>query len=248
MALHDTEAIILKTYSLAEADRIVVFLTEDHGVVRGVAKGVKRLKSRFGGSIEPFTIVRLTYYRRDALELVSVKNVELIESFFSSAADPAFFQKFTYLAEALLALTPPEDPNETLYRLVRSSLRTAAGDPGTIRFLGLYFELWLLKLGGYLPNWARCDECKRELREDSNLQINFHLLCRDCRRTSSDVVVSGPQRELFNSAQRLSPPNFARLAADHPGEIEGVSEILRRIISQVIGRQLTPEKSLVAGS
>ena len=59
MPLIETESIILKTYNLAEADKIVLFLTRDHGVLRGVAKGAKRLKSRFGSGLEPFSIVML---------------------------------------------------------------------------------------------------------------------------------------------------------------------------------------------
>ena len=61
MALIETESIILKSYNLAEADKIVVFLSEDHGMIRGVAKGAKRLKSKFGSGLEPFSIVRITY-------------------------------------------------------------------------------------------------------------------------------------------------------------------------------------------
>ena len=54
MSLIETESIILRSYNLAEADKIVVLLTRDHGVVRGVAKGAKRLKSKFGSGLEPF--------------------------------------------------------------------------------------------------------------------------------------------------------------------------------------------------
>ena len=58
----DSEAIVLRTYDLAEADKIVVCLTREAGVVRAVARGARRLKSRFGGGLEPFTLIRLSYY------------------------------------------------------------------------------------------------------------------------------------------------------------------------------------------
>ena len=57
MSLIETESLVIKSYNLAEADRIVVFLTREHGMVRGVAKGAKRLKSKFGSSLEPFSVV-----------------------------------------------------------------------------------------------------------------------------------------------------------------------------------------------
>ncbi len=165
MGLYETEALVLKSYNLAEADRIVVFLTKEHGVVRGVAKGAKRLKSKFGGSLEPFTVVRLSFFQKEALELVSIRNIELEKSYFAEASEPAFLQKFSYLADVLLALTPPHDPSETLYRMVRAALATASEDAESLTTIGVYFEVWLLRLGGYLPDWSVCDECKREFDE-----------------------------------------------------------------------------------
>ena len=79
MSVVESESIVLKSYNLAEADRIVVFLTHEHGIVRGVAKGAKRLKSRFGGGLEPFSIVRLAYFQKEALELVAIHSLELIK-------------------------------------------------------------------------------------------------------------------------------------------------------------------------
>ena len=62
MPIYESESLVLKSHNLAEADRIVVFFTKVHGVVRGVAKGAKRLNSRFGSLLEPFTIVNLEYF------------------------------------------------------------------------------------------------------------------------------------------------------------------------------------------
>src|SRR5437016_8295193 len=117
MPLIETESIVLKSYNLAEADRIVVLLTRDHGIVRGVAKGAKRLKSRFGSGLEPFSEVLATYFQKDNLELVSLQQTDLIRSNFAVAADPDFLQKFSYLADLLISVLPPHDPSETLYRM-----------------------------------------------------------------------------------------------------------------------------------
>src|SRR5436190_376926 len=99
MALVETESLILKSYSLAEADKIIVCLTQSQGVVRGVAKGAKRLKSRFGGGLEPFTIVDLTFYQKEERELVSISGIDVKRSFFEEASDPNFLQKFSYLID-----------------------------------------------------------------------------------------------------------------------------------------------------
>ena len=93
MSLRQTEAIVIKSYSLSEADRIVVFFTREFGLVRGVAKGAKRLQSKFGSTLEPFSTVTLEYFQKDERELVSIQSVDLVQSRFAIAADPDKLQK-----------------------------------------------------------------------------------------------------------------------------------------------------------
>src|SRR5438876_7518448 len=184
MPLIETEGLVIKSYNLAEADRIVVFLTRDHGVIRGVAKGAKRLKSKFGSGLEPFSVVQLTYFQKDAVELVSIQKADLVRSYFAAAGNPDFLQKFSYLCDLLITFSPPHDPNEKMYRMVRACLETASIDPASLLSVGVYFELWLLRLAGYLPDWSRCDKCKRVLDdpEAADVRHNFHLVCGNCRK------------------------------------------------------------------
>ena len=247
MSLIETESLVVKSYNLAEADRIVVFLTHEHGIVRGVAKGAKRLKSRFGGGLEPYSIVKLTYFQKEAVELVSIRQLDLVESYFAAAAQPAFLQKFSYLSELLLAVNPPHDPNRDLYRMFKACLETAAEQPESLNSVGLYFELWLLRLGGYLPDWSKCNICKLPIgsQDQADLQSTFHLICSNCRRTSGNVAVSLRHRQLYSAAQRLSPSGFVDFAEDYQNEVAAVSQVLRRVISQVIGRDVSIERSFV---
>lgn len=250
MGLVETEGLVLKSYGLAEADKIVVFLTQEHGLVRGVAKGAKRLKSKFGGSLEPFSIVRLTYFQKEDRELVSIQQSEIIKSFFELAVQPNTFQKFAYLVELLNDFAPPSDPNERLYRMARVCLETSDEHPEMISQMIFYFELWLLKLGGYLPSWEKCDICKRELgkSEEANLQINFHIACRNCRKTRGEWPISAARREIFLVAQRVSPIKFLELTKDHVDDVGEVSKMLKRIISNVLGRESVGEKILITGN
>jgi DNA repair protein RecO len=248
MGLVDTEGLILKTYSLAEADKIVVLLTQNEGLVRGVAKGAKRLKSRFGGGLEPFSIINISYFQKEERELVSIGQVELVKSFFESASHPQFLQKFSYLIEILIEFTPPHDPNENLYRMVKTCLETAAQNPESLESIALYFELWILRLGGYLPNWYKCDNCSREIEPeaDCGLQINFHLLCRQCQKSRSHWVVTPKQRLIFITAQKVSPQKFAEYTNGFAEEVREVSVILRRLISNTLGKETVGEKILTA--
>jgi DNA repair protein RecO (recombination protein O) len=250
MGLVETEGLVLKSYGLAEADKIVVFLTQEHGLVRGVAKGAKRLKSKFGGSLEPFSIVRLIYFQKEDRELVSIQQSEIIKSFFGQAVEPHTFQKFAYLVELLSDFAPPSDPNERLYRMAKVCLETSDEHPEKVAQMIFYFELWLLKLGGYLPSWEKCDICKRELgkQETTSLQINFHPACQNCRKTRGDWMIPAEQREIFLVAQRVSPVKFLELTKDRIEDVADLSTILKRLISQVLGRDTVGEKFLISGN
>jgi len=244
MPLFETESLVLKSYNLAEADRIVVFFTRDHGVIRGVAKGARRLKSRFGSSLEPFSRIQLEFFQKEERELVSIQQVDLLRSSFDFASSPEFLQTFSYLADLLTAVVPPHDPNEKLYRMLNACIE-AADAGASLPSLRFYFELWLLKLGGYLPNWNICDICKRELDGDEtvDVQADFHLICANCRRSRNRQVLTGSHREIFLAAQRLGPVDFSEFVERRADEVTEMSGIFKRIISNVIGREVASEKS-----
>jgi hypothetical protein len=134
--------------------------------------------------------------------------------------------------------------------MAKVCLETSDEHPEKLSQMILYFELWLLKLGGYLPSWERCDICRRELGrpEKTNLQINFHLACQNCRKTRGEWMISNEQREIFLVAQRVSPKKFLELTKDSIDDVNDVSNILKRIISNVLGRETTGEKILIAGN
>jgi DNA repair protein RecO (recombination protein O) len=246
MPLIETESLVLKSYNLAEADKIVVLLTRDHGVVRGVAKGAKRLKSRFGSGLEPFSEIKASYFERENVELVSIQKADLLKSHFTAAANPDFLQKFSYLSDILLAFAQPHDRDEKLYRMVRACVATAAEGEGRLQSVGAYFELWLLKLAGFLPDWKYCNQCRRNLEEneEANIQASFHLLCADCRRSNSSKVMDGKTREIIAAALRLSPTEFVKFANDSDDSLRDLSSVLKQLISTAIGREVARETSL----
>lgn len=149
MALYSSDALILRTYALGEADRIVVFLTSDRGKRRGVAKNARRSRRRFGGALEPLTCGRVAYDEREGRELVLLRYVEPIRSPLSGPrADGAGYA--SYFAEILDACAPDADPNERLYRLGRTAVEAIA-EGAPLEPLARYVEYWLLRLQGIYP-------------------------------------------------------------------------------------------------
>jgi len=116
MPLYTTDALILRTYTLGESDRIVVFLTRDRGKKRGVAKNARQSRRRFGGGLEPLTCGRIGYVERERRDLVRLEYVEPRRSPLS-AADGDALGYVGYFAELIDEWAQDADPNETLFRL-----------------------------------------------------------------------------------------------------------------------------------
>jgi DNA repair protein RecO (recombination protein O) len=147
--LYTADALVLRTYKLGEADRIVVFLTRDRGKKRGVAQGARRARSKFRGSLEPLTEVRVAYFEKERRELVSLNYAEMIRSPLGTAT-PESLACSHYFAELIDASAADCDSDERLFRLGCSVLDAlATGTPADA--LARYFECWLLRLQGIYP-------------------------------------------------------------------------------------------------
>jgi DNA repair protein RecO (recombination protein O) len=211
MSLHTTEALILRTYKLNDADRIVVFLTRDRGKKRGVAKGARRMRSRFGGALEPLTRAVVVYFEKENRELVSLNTVDTLRSPLS-AKDPEALGYVGYLAELIDEWAPDSDPNETLFRLGAAVLEAlAAAEAVPVERLVRYFEYWLLRLQGVYPSLAACQQCGQELVDGARLTAPARLLvCRQCAASNGSIVLSPQALGFLRAAGSVGP---ARLGA-----------------------------------
>jgi DNA repair protein RecO (recombination protein O) len=158
--LYTADALVLRTYALGEADRLVVFLTRDRGKKRGVAKSARRPRSRFTGALEPLTEARVAYFESARRELVGLNYAETIRSPLGltgggwepsrGVAAQDGLTHAAYFAELLNEWAQEADADERLYRLGASMLDAlAAGVPAEP--LARYFEYWLLRLQGVYP-------------------------------------------------------------------------------------------------
>ena len=238
MGLVETEAFVLRTYRLAEADKIVVCLTRDAGVVRGVARGARRLKSRFGASLEPFTLVSLSFYAKEGRELVSLRSAEILRSYFGLASDAETVAALEYLSELALEFAPPHDPNENLFRMVRACLEAIADAPGAIQALTRYYELWTLKLSGFLPDLRSCAVCRKTLapRETAYVGLENSLKCGPCANEAG-LPVSAEAREPWRLMTRLGPGEWARGFAQAPLSAQNeLAQVTQRLIARALER------------
>src|SRR6476619_3325560 len=113
-----TEAIILHTFPARERDKMVVFLTPEHGKRKGWAYGARSLKSRFGAALEPLSKVRIGYVEREAEEVVRIESVDLVRSLFPAQQNLAASVAASYLAETVDTFAQSGDPAEVIYFLL----------------------------------------------------------------------------------------------------------------------------------
>src|ERR1041385_3180246 len=126
MRLVTTDAIVLRSYNLAESDRIVVCLTRDSGLVRAVAKGARRMKSRFGAALEPFTLIKLSFHERENRDLVTMSAAEILKSHFNLSSNFDSAEVLAYMGELVTEFAPPHETDERLYRMLTACVEALA--------------------------------------------------------------------------------------------------------------------------
>jgi DNA repair protein RecO (recombination protein O) len=161
-----TEAVVLRSIRLGEADRVLHLYTAAHGRVGAVAKGVRKTLSRFGARLEPLSHVELVLHRGRG-ELETVTAAQLVRSHREAREDYYRFSVGTIGAEAMLRLFSEEEANERAFTALTRFLDLLddaphAADRPALDPLGLAFQLKLLWLAGYLPHLSGCAECGAE--------------------------------------------------------------------------------------
>ena len=221
MARVSSEAIVLRTRPVGEADLVVTFLTESEGKLSGSAKNARRSRRRFGGGLEPMARGRATWMEVEGKELVRLESFEAGVSFAARQRDLAWFYLFAYVAEVADTFARDREADPRFYRLLRAATDAseAGSPPGTVR---RWFEIWTLRLQGLLPALGECSRCGRGLMEAGAVVAaeGGEALCIEC---SGDAA---PGAE----AARLSK-----------GEIGWIREALRKPVLKV------PEPETSAG-
>lgn len=239
MALVNTDAIVLRTYNLAEADRIAVCLTRSAGLVRAVAKGARRMKSRFGAALEPFTLIRLAFYERENRELVSISSAEILRSHFKLATQLEASETLAYMGELVSEFAPPHEANEKLFRMVAACVEALETSTGPARLILRYFEVWLLRLAGLFPDVRWCAECGTRLGEGetAHLDVEVKPHCQKCSRGPVTRLLPETQRTVI-ATQQLPPGEFAVKFSELSEQSEAqLAELTHRLIVRALERR-----------
>lgn len=190
MPARETEAIILKTFPLGEADRLVSFLGRSSGRLRGVAPGARRLKNRFGSTLELLSHVQIWYVERETRDLVRIQQCELLESFHRAQSEYELSTGLAAVSEIAERTLPEREVAEPVFRLILLTVREVERR-GDWRLPLAYFAYWTLRLGGWLPPLDVCAGCGVKIAEGTpahHWSSGPGLYCAGCRRSGMKTL------------------------------------------------------------
>ena len=232
MSVLTSEAVVLRTWPVHEADLIVSIFTRDYGRVQGVAKSALKSRKRFGGSLEPMTVARAWFAERPRQELVRLDQLEILRSPLSSPVDPVRLTVLSFFAELLDEALPDHDPHETVFRLLLAVLDLTTVEQPWMPLT--YFQLWMTRLMGLLPDLVHCTACGEALQagETSFNTLGDGLFCPIHRNGNASELSA----DSWQLAQRmLRAPASAFATEDWPRRR---AQDLRRFTLQALERHL----------
>ncbi len=246
MPVRETEAIILRTYPLKEADKIVSFFSRDAGRVRGVARNARRSVRRFGAALELLSHVRLRYFQQETRDLVRLDSCELLQSFFETQRNYEASVGFCYIAEVCEQLLPEGEANDPFFRLVLLVANQIRRTEQIWQPL-TYFNLWAVKLAGFLPQMDVCCRCGANFEPGEQAWFRPEwegLGCEACRdegswRFSADSRAVA-RTMLVSSLEAVPPEGWSKSRA------EDLRKFLGQQIEQHIERKLITRPQLEA--
>ncbi|MBI4390357.1 MAG: DNA repair protein RecO [candidate division NC10 bacterium] len=238
MPLRATQAIVIGGHNLGEADRIVVFFSRGAGKLRAVASGARRIRTRFGGSLELFTYGRLLYFERPYRDLHRVSEFAILHPYAGLRTDLDRLAAGAYAVDLLRGAVEEGEPPGGLFDLLLGILTELEEGRPTAAALRAY-EVRLLGLLGYLPELTRCVGCRGAVPPAAPAAFSPRLgglLCSACRAAAPDPLPVGPEALGFLRGALRAEFRAAARAALAPAALEELRALLRAAYLERVGR------------
>jgi DNA repair protein RecO (recombination protein O) len=244
MPAYESEAIILQSYPLGEADRLVSFLSRSMGRVRGVASGARRTKSRFGSTLQRLSHIHIWFYEKPNRELVRISQCDLVESFLEVFSDYGSGVALAILSEVTETVLPDHEPADANFRLLLLTAQMIKRT-GKSELPLAYFSLWTVRLGGWLPPLDACARCGRKLDPGDAAYFSpsaSAISCNKCRkpgmRTLSPTVLAAARRILTERLDKLTEEMIS------PRTARDLTDVMLDLIEHQIDRKLKSRELL----
>ncbi|MFO0697750.1 MAG: DNA repair protein RecO [Nitrospira sp.] len=240
MPLVKTTAIVLRSRKWGDADRIVTFYSKERGKIRGVARGARRSKSRFGAALEPFSLCRLNLFEKSGDSLFRISHVDLVRSSQELRESLSLMGSAARMVNVVAAITPDGDPDPLLFDTLEQGLASLheSEDP---TFTALLFQIRLLGVTGFRPQTDHCATCGKTqfIGEPQFSPIAGGLVCLSCaaHQRVRCVALSRGSLSFLQQAIRLDSTVVTRLRAS--GQVRGeVEAAIEGYVTVVAGKRL----------
>lgn len=230
-------AVVLRHLDYGETDRILTLFTLEHGKIKAIAKGVRLIKSRKAGHLEPLTQVRLFLAR--GRDLAVITQAETISPWLKIKDNLQLVGNAAYLLELLERFTQEEGANRDLYNLLVESLNRLEESPNTTTVVH-YYEVRLLDLLGFRPNLKTCVVCGADIKaEDQYFSAQGGgVVCPKCVNSHPDAwKVSLPALKYFRHFQRSKYSQVKALLIPEGAEKE-LAALIERYMTYLLERSL----------
>jgi len=238
LPLIESEAIVLNSLKLGESDKLVTFYTRDRGKIKAVAKGARKLKNKFGSSLEPFSFNRLVVFDKNARFLYRLYQSDIIDSFLHLRSDYDKILIGSRFLVCLESLTPEGDPAPEIFDLLLKFLESGKSNRMNSGLLNL-FKVKLLGYSGYEFALQNCVRCRLGGNQSYLSPLLGGMLCSSCARqhATQTLSVSLPAMSVLRQIFKMDHELLARIK---PSEevVSEIEHILNVFIFHLLGKKL----------
>jgi DNA repair protein RecO (recombination protein O) len=240
MASHKSLGIVICRRNLFEADRILTIFTKDHGKIRVIAKGIRKLKSKLAGSLEPFSVINFSYSEGKNFDLITSAVIE--ENLYHLSDNCLLLSKAHYIGELIDKFTEEGEKNQALFEILRSTLQQIDHkNPLLLTF----FEFKILQNLGFSPELFHCLKCRKDVVPGGQNRfsiIDSGIICADCQ-TPDGIVVSDRSIKLLRLMAEISINQTDRIKIQKT-DLSPVENLIEDYLMRVIDRELRAKKVL----
>ncbi|MDS1029463.1 DNA repair protein RecO [Bacillota bacterium LX-D] len=210
MRLCQVEAFVLNAKNFREADKIVTLFTKEQGKISALAKGIRKIKSKNRGALQPFSCSKVMLYKGQERNIIT--QCELIEGFPGLRKDLEHLSAASYQMELVQLLLPEEEKNQQVYILLSIALQLLVYED--LELVTRFFEVKLLNILGYQPELDACVLCGQPIQMGINTfsAAEGGLLCSSCQYNQSQCKkLNGSTLAIWKQLQKINPRHLNRL-------------------------------------
>lgn len=242
MSAAKTLAFTLKTQDYRDTSLLGHFYTRDYGKVRGIVKGIRDTRARFGSTLEPFSLNEILFYkRRKGGDLHMVTQVELVDLYTDVREDLERLGYASYFAELVNELVEPEHPDPDLFDLMREALEFLGTGVSPKRAARI-FEVKFFEILGLMPEIRSCVACRAEAPDPAFFNVALGgIRCRDCALKkggeSGNMTVSRGTIQFIEHVRRSAVKDLRNVKVVHDVGAE-LEKVLRRFVDYHLNSRL----------